>query len=202
MLAPTMPSSSITYSSATTRGRDASGARSDASARPAVCVVCRPAPASTNASAAATWPATSCTWVSPASRISANGMIASPPNMPSVPNQTNGTRRQPRKLRCTSERKPISARNGAATSGRATINATSHAPTPNSRIITRLSVPTIRAVAMPTATWNSAKRTRRGSGRSGDAASAKGRNRAGTSAQLMPGSRPRRVIRLIQPSSR
>jgi hypothetical protein len=43
---PTMPSSSITYISATTRGRGSSGARSVASARPAVCTsACRPRPA-------------------------------------------------------------------------------------------------------------------------------------------------------------
>ena len=41
-----MPSSRLTYSSATTRGRWAGAARSVARARPAVCVVCRPAPSS------------------------------------------------------------------------------------------------------------------------------------------------------------
>ena len=44
--------------SATTRGRASCGARSVASARPAVCVVCRPAPTSRKASAAPTWPTT------------------------------------------------------------------------------------------------------------------------------------------------
>ena len=39
---PIMPISNITYISATTRGRASAGARSVASARPAVCVVCKP----------------------------------------------------------------------------------------------------------------------------------------------------------------
>jgi hypothetical protein len=62
---------------------------------------------------------------------------------------------------CVSERKPISARNGANTSGSATISATSQAGTPSSTIITRFSVPTSSAVAMPTDTWNSDRRSSR-----------------------------------------
>ena len=44
----------MTYISAMTRGRTCSGARSVASASPAVCVVCSPAPTSKNANAEAT----------------------------------------------------------------------------------------------------------------------------------------------------
>ena len=50
---PTMPISSITYIRATTRGRVSSSARSVASARPAVCAVCRPIPTTRKANAAA-----------------------------------------------------------------------------------------------------------------------------------------------------
>jgi len=60
----------------------------------------------------------------------------------------------------------------------ATITATSDAGTLSSTIITRLRVPTSSTRAMPTDTWNSDRRNRRGSGRSGDAASAKGRKRS------------------------
>ncbi len=83
-----MPTSSITYISATTRGRVDSGARSVASARPAVCTVCMPAPTSRNASAALACPIHQGPQVmSPDSRISANGMIARPPNCIQVPSQ-------------------------------------------------------------------------------------------------------------------
>ena len=64
-----------------------SGARSVASARPTVCVVCMPAPTSRNASPAPSWPMRSGRRVSPDSTISANGMIARPPNCSSVPIQ-------------------------------------------------------------------------------------------------------------------
>jgi hypothetical protein len=60
------------------------------------------------------------------------------------------------------------------TSGSATISATSQAAMCNSTIITRFSVPTSSAVAMPTETWNSDRRSSRGSGRPGLAASANG----------------------------
>jgi hypothetical protein len=175
MLAPTMPTKSITYISATTRGRVSAGAKSVASARPAVCVVCKPAPTKRNARAAEARPAHSWIGVSPDSKINANGMMASPPNCISVPNQMKGTRFQPRKLRCVSDFQPTSARKGATSRGSATIRDTSQAPTPSSTIITRLSVPTIKAVAMPTETWNSDKRSSRDSDRSALAASAKGR---------------------------
>ena len=83
----TMPSSSATYSSATTRGRVAGGARSVASARPAVCVVCTPAPSSRKPSAAPAWPTQAGPSPWPVSTSTANGMIASPPNIISEPNQ-------------------------------------------------------------------------------------------------------------------
>ena len=76
-----------------------------------------------------------------------------------------------------SERKPISARNGANTSGSDTITATSQVGTPSSTIITRLSVPFSSTTAMPTETWNSDSRSRRPSGSSAVAASANGRKR-------------------------
>ena len=49
---PTMPTSSITYISATTRGRLSAGDTSEASAKPAVWVICMPAPTHKNAMAA------------------------------------------------------------------------------------------------------------------------------------------------------
>ena len=76
-----------------------------------------------------------------------------------------------------SERKPTSARSGAKTSGRETMTATSHVGTPSSTTMTRLSVPFSSTTAMPMETWNSASRSRRPSGSSGVAASAKGRKR-------------------------
>ena len=82
----TMPTSSMEYISATTRGRTASDARSVASAKPAVCVVCTPAPIIKNASAAATCPNATGAWLSPDSTSNANGMKARPPNCISVPN--------------------------------------------------------------------------------------------------------------------
>jgi hypothetical protein len=51
-----------------------------------------------------------------------------------------------------SDLNPISARNGANTSGSDTISATSHVGTPSSTIITRLSVPLSSTTAMPTDT--------------------------------------------------
>ena len=89
-------------------------------------------------------------------------MIARPPNCTIVPIQMKGTRRQPSAERWVSERKPISARNGAYSTGSATISATSVAGTSSSTIITRLSVPTSSVSAMPTETWNSDRRSSRG----------------------------------------
>jgi len=63
--------------------------------------------------------------------------------------------------------------------------ATSDAGTPSSTIITRFSVPTSRTSAMPTDTWNKDSRSRRGRGRSGVAASAKGRKRGPRPAQVL-----------------
>ena len=71
----------------------------------------------------------------------------------------------------------MKARKGAATSGSATISATSQAAMCSSTIITRFSVPTISAAARPTDTWNSDSRSSRDSGRSAVAASAKGSRR-------------------------
>ena len=83
----TMPSSSIMHSSATTLGCALAGARSVASASPTVCTVCSPAPTSKNASPAAASPTQGGALVSPDRMMSANGMIDSPPNCSSVPNQ-------------------------------------------------------------------------------------------------------------------
>ena len=125
-----------------------------ASARPAVCAVCRPSPTTRKASAATSWPTIGgvATWPNPESTNRAKGMIARPKNCSSVPVQMKGTRRQPKAERWVSDRKPVSARMGATNSGSATMAATSHAGTPSSTIITRLSVPTIRAEAMPKGT--------------------------------------------------
>ena len=128
---------------------------------------------------------------SPDSTISANGMIAKPPNCSSVPIQMYGTRRQPSTERCVSERKPTSARNGANTSGSEIITATSQAGTSSSTIITRFSVPISSTTAMPTETWNSDRRSRRPSGNSGVAASANGRNRVPTCVQVRASRVPR-----------
>ena len=81
----TMPSRSIMHSSDTTLGCLSGGERSVASARPTVWVVCRPAPTSRKASAAAAWPTKTGALLSPDSRISANGMMANPPNCSMVP---------------------------------------------------------------------------------------------------------------------
>ncbi len=62
--------------------------------------------------------------------------------------------------------------------------ATSEAGTSSSTIITRFSVPTSSTSAMPTEAWNSDSRSRRDSGRSGVAASAKGRKRGPNPAQV------------------
>ena len=110
-------------------------------------------------------------------------MIARPPNISQLPIHRNGTRFQPRIERCVSDLKPSSARNGANSSGNATIADTSQADTPSSTIITRLSVPTSSTVQMPTATWNIDSRSKRPSGRPTDAASANGRNRGAMSRQ-------------------
>ena len=83
----TMPNSSIMHSSATTVGCDSGGDRSVASASPTVCVVCSPAPTIKKASAAAACPTQGAALLSPDNRISANGMIANPPNCTSVPIQ-------------------------------------------------------------------------------------------------------------------
>ena len=81
-----MPSSSIMQSNATTLGCLSGGERSVASARPTVCVVCKPAPTNRNASAAAAWPMKTGPLLSPERMINANGMIARPPNCSIVPN--------------------------------------------------------------------------------------------------------------------
>ena len=69
----------------------------------------------------------------------------------------------------------MSARNGAKSSGSDSISATSQEGTPSSTIITRFSVPMSSTAAMPTVTWNSESRSRRGIGSSAEPASAKGR---------------------------
>ena len=171
-----MPTSKAAYISATTRGRVSAGARSVARASPAVCATCRPAPTNRKARAAAASPNHTGARLSPDIRIRANGMIERPPNWSIVPSQMYGTRFQPSSDRWVSERNPISARNGATTSGAPTISDTSHADMPSSTIITRLSVPINSTVAMPTVTWNSDRRSRRDSGSCGLAASANGRN--------------------------
>ena len=83
----TMPTKSMVYMSAMTFGRTDSGARSVARARPAVCVVCSPAPTRRNATAEAIWPMITGPWVSPDKTRSANGMMARPPNCTNVPIQ-------------------------------------------------------------------------------------------------------------------
>jgi hypothetical protein len=79
-------------------------------------------------------------------------MIAKPANCARLPFQMNGMRRHPSTERCVSELYPIIARNGAATRGSAIMNPTSEADTPSSTIMTRLSVPTRRTIAIPTDT--------------------------------------------------
>ena len=88
----------------------------------------------------------------PVSTSSANGIKVSPTNCSMVPVHMNGTRRQPKAERWVSERNPVTALKGATSKGIATISATSQAATPNSTIMTRLSVPTISAADMPTVT--------------------------------------------------
>ncbi|MCR9180748.1 MAG: hypothetical protein NXH71_11050 [Erythrobacteraceae bacterium] len=85
--------------------------------------------------------------------------------------------RQPSAERCVSERNPISARNGATNSGRASITPTIVDATSSSTIITRLSVPTRRVSDIPTENWMSESLSRRDSGRSSLAASANGSSR-------------------------
>ncbi len=75
----------MTQSSATTRGNCREGARSVASASPAVCTVCMPAPTSRKAKAAPALPIQSGPFMSPDRSISANGMMARPPNCSSAP---------------------------------------------------------------------------------------------------------------------
>ena len=178
-----MPTRSITYKSATTRGRFSSVARSVANARPAVWVVCIPAPTRRKAKALAAMPRPTGAPESPDITSSANGMMASPPNCISEPNQMNGTRRQPSAETWVSDLNPIRARSGANTSGKATISATSAAGMPSSAIITRLSVPVSRTAAMPTDTWNSDRRRSWLSGSSLVATSAKGSMEIPSSAQ-------------------
>ena len=69
---------------------------SRAEASPAVWLMWMPAPASRNASAAASCPTIGGAFVSGVRLISANGMMASPPNVSIAPNHMKGTRRQPR----------------------------------------------------------------------------------------------------------
>ena len=78
--------------------------------------------------------------------------MAKPPNCSIVPLKIYGRRRSPSADRNRSDRKPINARNGANSSGKASIPATSAAGTFSSTIITRLSVPIIKTKAMPTET--------------------------------------------------
>ena len=82
---------------------------------------------------------------------------------------------QPMALRCVSERKPRSVRNGAIRTGSAIMKATMVAGTDSSTIITRLSVPSSITVAMPTETWNSDSLSNCPIGNPSLAASAKGR---------------------------
>ena len=85
-----VPNSSITYIRPTTLGCDSVGARSVASASPAVCVVCRPAPTSRNAMPAPAGPIQaghSAALPRPLSTSSAKGITARPPNWISVPIQ-------------------------------------------------------------------------------------------------------------------
>ena len=166
----------MTYISATTRGRVASLAWSVASARPAVCEVCSPAPTIKKDSAAAPWPTQGgvATAPPPDSTSKAKGMIARPKNWISVPPHIKGARFQPKAERCVSDWKPVIARSGATSSGKASISDTSQAETCSSKIITRLSVPSISARVMPMVNLNKDRRSKRRSGRSALAASAKG----------------------------
>ena len=147
-----MPTSSMAYIIATTRGREASGAISVASARPAVCVVCSPTPTKRIARPVPRWAVQTGQWLSPDSRIRAKGMIDRPLNWARVPSQIYGTLRQPSTERWVSDLNPTRARKGANNNGSATIRATSHAPTPSSTIMTRFSVPIRSAMHMPTDT--------------------------------------------------
>ena len=147
-----MPTNSMTYISATTRGRVFSSARSVANARPAVWVICNPAPTSKNANAPDVWPIQGDTCESADNKINAKGIIAKPPNCSMLPAHKNGTRRQPNTDRWVSDLNPIRALNGAAINGIATINDTSEAAIPSSTIMTRFSVPTSSTVARPTDT--------------------------------------------------
>ena len=83
---------------------------------------------------------------------SANGMIASPPNCTMVPRYRNGTRRQPSAERWVSERKPMTARNGAKINGSEIMMPTSEADTFSSTIMTRFRVPISSTNDMPTET--------------------------------------------------
>ncbi len=76
-------------------------------------------------------------------------MMANPPNCTMLPRQMNGTRFQPSADWWASDRKPITARKGAKTMGSETMTATSAAGTCISTIMTRLSVPISRTIAMP-----------------------------------------------------
>ena len=67
------------------------------------------------------------------------------------------------------------ARKGATSKGRASISDTSQADTLSSKIITRLSVPTIKAMVMPMVSLKSDRRSKRFQGRPALPASAKGR---------------------------
>ena len=84
-----MPSSSITYISATTRGRVSSLAWSVARARPAVWAVCRPTPTTRKAKAAAAGATQAGTSTAPPpdNSSTANGMMARPKNCSIVPVQ-------------------------------------------------------------------------------------------------------------------
>ena len=95
-----MPNKSVTYINETTFGLAASEARSVASANPAVCVVCNPAPIAKNAAIVATVPAQAGAFVGSVNTMSANGITAKPPYCSIVPTQIYGTRRQPKTDLC------------------------------------------------------------------------------------------------------
>ena len=170
-----MPASSIAQSSATTRGRARSGARSVASASPTVCTVCSPAPTSRNASAAATSPTHSGPVVSPDRISSANGMIAKPPNcvMRAEPDERDAPPAEHRAMMIGAETDHRAQRREHQRQRQHAV-ATIHDGTASSTIITRLSVPISSTAAMPTVTWNSDSRSRRPIGSSAVAASANG----------------------------
>ena len=79
-------------------------------------------------------------------------MIARPPNCSIEPNQMYGARFQPSADLWLSDLNPTSARKGAKSKGNDTAIATTNVGTPNSTIMTRLSVPFSSTTAMATET--------------------------------------------------